>query len=64
VKIECEVLGVESRGDLLRVRLQGKAVGAADWQPLGVLELDVPPSHTNQKAFYVGRHVTVNVAPK
>ena len=63
MKIIGEVLAAETIGDHLRVRLQGKAIGAADWAPLGVISVDVPPNAKNQKAFYVGRHVKVTVAP-
>lgn len=63
MKILGEVLAVETIGDHLRVRLQGKAIGAAAWQPLGVISVDVPPSTKNQKSFYVGRQVKVTLAP-
>jgi hypothetical protein len=37
MKIVSEVLAVETIGDHLRVRLQGKATSAAEWQPMGVI---------------------------
>lgn len=64
MKISCEVLGAETTGDALRVRFQGKSIGSAEWRPMGAIVVEVPNTDTNQRAFYVGRQVSISVAPR
>lgn len=61
MKINCEVLGVETNGDELAIRAQGCVKGAANWRPLGSIRIEVPCIEKNQRAFYVGRKFTLSV---
>lgn len=64
MKIDCEVIAVATTGDGLRVKMQGQTANAADWRPLEVQEIIVPATKTSERAFYIGRKVTVLVKPR
>lgn len=64
MKINAEVLGAETVGDGLRLKLQGQAEGAAQWSPMLALTAEVPPHAKNQRAYYVGRKVVLTINPK
>ena len=63
MKIKAEVLGAETIGDALRLKLQGQAEGAADWAPMLALTVEVPPREKNHRAYYVGRKVALTIEP-
>lgn len=63
MKITAEVLSVDSHGDALNVKLQGKAKIDADWRPYLKFDLDVPETDKNRRAFYVGRKVKLTIEP-
>jgi hypothetical protein len=64
LKINAHVLEVSDRGDKLAVTAQGKAVGAADWQPCMSILVNVPMTDRNKRAFYVGREIEMTVTPR
>jgi len=61
MKIKCEVTGVTTDGDNLTVSLQGSPEQAASWRRMGRIELQVPDVSKSQRAFYVGRKVSILV---
>lgn len=64
MKIEANVLEVQDRGDKLFLVGQGKAAGAAEWQPFMNIAVSVPMTDRNRKAFYVGRQFDLTVTPR
>lgn len=64
MKIEGEIIGVETQGDTMRVDVQGKPPTAAEWRPLGRQSFVVPYSEANGKTFYVGRYVSIKIDPR
>lgn len=61
MKINGEVLGVESNGDSLNVRIQGNEERAAEWRPYLRFTLQLPENVKTRKAFFVGRRVRIDV---
>jgi len=64
VKIEAHVLEARDLGDKLHVQAQGRAVGAAEWQPWMSIAVHVPMTDRNKRAFYIGREIEVIVTPR
>ncbi|MCS3449813.1 hypothetical protein M2222_001366 [Bradyrhizobium elkanii] len=64
MKINAHVLEASDRGDKLSVTAQGKAVGAAEWQPFMSILVNVPMTDRNKRAFYIGREIDVIVTPR
>lgn len=64
MKIEASVIGVESHGECIEVTLQGKEMNGADWRPLARQVFKVMDSDRNNKAFYIGRKVEIEIKPK
>jgi hypothetical protein len=64
LKIEAHVLEVQDKGDKLFLVGQGKATGAAEWQPFMNIMVSVPMNDRNRKAFYIGRHFDLTVTPR
>jgi hypothetical protein len=64
MKIECEVLSVETTGDGLKIGLQGKPPSAAEWRDLERQEIIIPVANGSAKTFYVGRRVVITVRPR
>lgn len=63
MKLRCEVIGVETTGDGLRLTLQGKPNGAAEWRNLERQEFVIPATQHAKRAFYVGRMVAISMRP-
>ena len=61
MKIECEVISVSGNGESLTVKMQGSVKGAAKWRSMGVQSVEIPETPKTQKAFHLGRRVTVTV---
>ncbi len=61
MKIRCEVLAVESTGDAIRVRWQGRGVKDADWRPYMSGTIEVAHTKTSERAYHVGRVFTMEV---
>ncbi|WP_156928803.1 hypothetical protein [Bradyrhizobium sp. th.b2] len=64
MKIEAHVLEASDKGDKLLVQAQGRAVGAAEWQPWMSIAVNVPMTDRNKRAFYVGREIEITVKPR
>lgn len=64
MKIEGHVLEARDMGDKLHVQAQGKAVGAAEWQPNMSIAVNVPMTDRNKRAFYVGREIELTLTPR
>lgn len=60
MKLKCEVLKVSSNGDSLSVVMQART-GRADWKPIERQMIHVDNTKTNQRSFYVGRTLTLEV---
>jgi len=63
MKIRGEILEVKTLGDRLQFTMQGVGIGDAAWRPLNVLTLQVASSPVAERAFFVGRTVTVEIKP-
>ena len=63
MKLSVEVLAVETDGDNLRIKTQGRAARWAPWRRYVDPVLVVPDTLPNRKAFYVGRWIGVEVTP-
>ena len=63
MKIQVEILAVETNGDTLSIRTQGRAKKDARWRPMVRPVLSVPDTTSSRKAFYVGRKVEVRIKP-
>lgn len=61
MKINAEVLAVETIGDALRVTLQGKAEADAEWRPYLRAHIDIPETLPNRRAYFIGRRVTLQL---
>jgi hypothetical protein len=61
VKIRGHVLEVKTLGDKLEVRMQGEGTGDAAWRPMNVITFQCADLPSSQRAFYVGRQVTVEI---
>lgn len=64
MKIEAEVLAVESNGDVLFISTQGKTTDSAGWRALERHTFKVPMTIRNSRAFYVGRKLEIEIRPK
>lgn len=64
MKAYCEILRAETTGGLLRLRLQGKFLPAAEWAPTSTFELEVPLTKASQHVYHVGREVILTLEPK
>jgi len=61
MKLDCEVIGVETNGDSVDVKLQGSQTRSADWRRMGTHILTLDANSTIGKTFYVGRRVKIEV---
>ena len=59
MKIRGHVLEVKTLGDKLEVKMQGAGDADADWRSLNVITFQCADLPSSQRAFYVGRDVTV-----
>lgn len=64
MKLKCEILSVETRGDTIAISLQGKSPTDADWRPLSPQTIIVTQTEKMAKALYVGRRVEIEVRLK
>lgn len=64
MKIEGHVLEARDMGDKLHVQAQGRAVGAAEWQPWMQIAVNVPMTDRNKRAFCVGREIELTLRPR
>ena len=64
MKINCEVIGVETHGDSLSVTLQGKPPKSADWRPIERQTVIIPTTRSTERTFHVGRRCTLTITPK
>ncbi len=64
MKIEGHVIKVSDIGDKLRITGQGSAIVDAEWRPMLSIEIDVPITDRNRKAFYIGRNFDMTVTPR
>ena len=61
MKIRGHVLEVKTIGDKLEVKMQGVGDADADWRPLNVVTFQCADVPSAQRAFFVGRRVTVEI---
>jgi hypothetical protein len=64
MKLDCHILSVEDAGDVLRIRLQGRAPKDADWRPLSPQVIEVANTAKAARSLHVGRRVSVTIEPK
>ena len=57
-----EIIGLEEQGDSIKVKCQGKALREAEWQPVRVMVMDMPP-HIG-KRYKIGQIFKVKVSTK
>jgi hypothetical protein len=62
--LNCEVIGVETTGDTLRIKLQGNSLADAAWRNMNVQSIEISASGKVGSTFYVGRKVAISVRPK
>jgi hypothetical protein len=63
MKLNCEVLEVATTGTGLKLKLQGQNPALAEWQEWLVIEIAMPTTKRTNRAFYVGRLVTIEMTP-
>lgn len=61
MKIRGHILEVKTIGDKLEVKLQGAGEADAGWRGLNVVTFQCADVPSAQRAFYVGRTVTVEI---
>lgn len=61
MKLDLSIIGLDEFGDSVRVKAQGPAIGDADWQPLRVIEVTVPP-HIGRR-YQIGQRIVVTITP-
>jgi hypothetical protein len=64
MKIEATVLSAADNGDRLTITAQGWAKGSAEWRPICRVELAVPMTDRNRKAYFVGRRFDIDLTPR
>jgi hypothetical protein len=64
VKIDCEIISVESNGESMAITLQGKPPSSAEWRNLERQKIVLPDSAVMRRALYLGRNVTLTMALK
>lgn len=64
MKLECEVVGVETQGDFLEVKFQGNQPNDAEWRRAGYSSIQIAYSAKAASAFPVGRRVRIIVEPR
>jgi len=63
MKVRAEILGVESHGDKLQVKVQGRQDRDAEWRPYLSFTFEVHDSQKARKAMHVGRMVRLQIDP-
>lgn len=64
MKIKAHVIGLEDRGDRVKITAQGSAVGRAAWVEGASIELIVPLTDRSRPAYFIGREFELTVKPK
>ena len=63
MKITAHVLSAADAGDQLRIIAQGPTEGAASWRPYSKIEFTMPLTKASQRAFWIGRKISIEVKP-
>lgn len=61
MKMICEILSADGCGMNLRLKVQARQIGAADWRDFNAFEIEIPAHERTKKAFHVGRMITIEV---
>ena len=61
MKVRAEILSVETHGEKLCVKLQGRQDRDAEWRPYLSLSIEVHDSPRARKAMYLGRVLRLNI---
>jgi hypothetical protein len=61
VKMQCEILGIETTGLNLRLKLQGRQKNCAEWREWCSMTIEIPATEKTKPAFYLGRRVIVDI---
>lgn len=65
MKIKANIYALESNGESLKITAQGTAVKAPGFmENMSRIEITVPETKTNQKAFHIGRNIEVTIRTK
>lgn len=64
MKIKGHVTGIHTTGDQLSIVGQGVVDGSADWRAMETVEITLPDTPKNARAFYVGRKFHLTLEPK
>jgi len=64
MKIRCEVLSVETTGDGLRVKWQGRGVRDAKWRPWSLGSFEIARTEVTLRAYHVGRVFVMDVVAR
>lgn len=64
MKLEAEVLSVETIGDKLAVRTQADETATADWRPMVKIDFQVADTPRNRKTMHVGRRLAIKIEPR
>lgn len=64
MRIRHNILSVETTGDRLRIKAQGRHERASNWRPWETIEFTIPDIGANRRAFRVGRDIEVTIEPK
>lgn len=65
MKIKAHIFAVETNGESMMVNAQGTAEKAPDWmESMARFTVTIPATKTNQKAFHLGREITIEIKPR
>lgn len=61
MKMRCEIIAAENRGDNFKIKVQARQSRAAEWRSWNCFEIEMPAHPKTIKAFHVGRIVKIEI---
>ena len=61
MKLKCHILEVKTDGERLEIKAQGCGDADARWRPMNVITFQCADITSARRAFYVGRHISVEI---
>lgn len=62
--LDAEVIGVETMGDVLAVRVQATGRPHPEWRPMYPMTLQFADTAPHRRAMHVGRQLVITIRPK
>lgn len=63
MKIEAHITASEDHGDTIKITGQGRKVRCAEWMPWLTIDIKVPATEVNKRAYRLGRKFNVHLEP-